>query len=82
MTPDDFKQKCDEIHRIVCYLDDNDKVPPIRVMNSIWLGHIEMPKELFQDGTEIGLAVMFLCARNELKHSYPDAFLENNWTLK
>lgn len=29
MTPDDFKQKCDEIHSIVCYLlSDNDISKP------------------------------------------------------
>lgn len=40
MTPDEFQKKCNEIHRIVCYLIGNNNIPksntPYKKDNVVW----------------------------------------------
>lgn len=59
MTTDDFKQKCDEIHTILCYLDSNNKTPPIQIMSSVWIGHIDIERLQIRKHTTLECAIFF-----------------------
>lgn len=85
MTTDDFKQKCDEIHETLCYLDDNENVPSIDIhITSIWCGHGELEKQDAKTKTVIECAVLLMDNIRDLRKDDidNDMFKSDNWTLK
>lgn len=62
MTSDDFKQKCDEIHRIVCYLLDGADIPKHDVIDSMWIGEFRLRSKYVEYQTTIKSAIDFVSA--------------------
>lgn len=85
MTPDDFKQKCDEIHTILCYLDDNENIPVGDIYNpvNVWFGHVDLRWDEFINCSILECAVRFIDKRNEIaKIDEHSTFSKDNWTLE
>jgi hypothetical protein len=83
MTTDDFKQKCDEIHTILCYLDDNELVPAADIFSPIdvWYGHSNINWYKFINLSPLECAVILIDNIQEIRKD--DLFLsDDKWTIK
>lgn len=68
MTPDDFKQKCDEIHRIVCYLLNDNDIPKVEFVENMWIGNHKLKCLYAENETCLVCAIYFCDAHNITKH--------------
>lgn len=85
MTTDDFKQKCDEIRRMLCYLDDNNHIPIGDIFEpiNVWFGHVEIKWEVFTNQSVLECAIKFVDRRNEiLNMDGKPEFSKDKWTIE